>query len=198
MLLSDASLVPGGSFFSFLLVFFFWQLSSYHPELLKQGRITSVCSSGSHATSPSHVPSFSAVCLNEDGWNATVSHSKVSFRAHHSRLHSHTNPHVFSRQKRSGQTSFHLFLFIQPDIMKSGSPVSLDASPGLEALSSCVCGVFLCGVFSPSAQVCLEAMRKRCDEVGGGAAAGALDRLYTHFKVPFGHVEARRRSHLLR
>lgn len=194
MLLSDASLVPGGSFL-FLLVF--WQLSSYHTELLKQGRITSVCSSGSHATSPSHVSSFSAVCLNEDGWNATVSHSKVSFRAHYSRLHSHTNPHVFSRQKRSGQTSFHLFLFIQPDIMKSGSPVSLDASPGLEALSSFV-WVFLCGVFSPSAQVCLEPMRKRCDEVGGGAAAGALVRLYTHFKVPFGHVEARRRSHLPR
>lgn len=37
-----------------------------------RGRITSVCSFGLHATSASHVRSFSAIRLNENHWNATI------------------------------------------------------------------------------------------------------------------------------
>lgn len=37
-----------------------------------RARITSVCSFGLHATSASHVGSFSAIRLNENHWNATI------------------------------------------------------------------------------------------------------------------------------
>ena len=37
---------------------------------------------GLHAPSSSHVGRFGAVCVNNNPWNATMSHSKVSFKAH--------------------------------------------------------------------------------------------------------------------
>lgn len=70
---------------------------------------------------------FQPLPLNESRWNATVSHSKVSFRAHHSRLHSHTNPHSFSRQKKKKKQAVKLPFICSPCrsaptcIMKSGA-----------------------------------------------------------------------------
>lgn len=63
-------------------------------------RIRSVYSFGLHAPSSLHVWTFGAVRPNNNHWNATMSHSKVSFKAYyHPPLPpSRTNPHIFSRQ----------------------------------------------------------------------------------------------------
>lgn len=76
MSFTDVSHVPGGSFGA---------LFSYQSHLSRptNARITRVYSFVLHAPSPSHVSSFGAVCLNNNHWNATLSHSEVSFKARH-------------------------------------------------------------------------------------------------------------------
>lgn len=76
MSFTDVSHVPGGSFGA---------LFSYQSHLSRptNARITRVYSFGLRAPSPSHVSSFGAVCLNNNHWNATLSHSEVSFKARH-------------------------------------------------------------------------------------------------------------------
>lgn len=76
MSFTDVSHIPGGSFeFSLLPITTPW---SAHTS----PRIRSVCSLGLHAPSSSCVASFGAVCLNNNHWNATMSHSEVSFKDH--------------------------------------------------------------------------------------------------------------------
>ncbi len=72
-------------------------------------RIRSVYSFGLHAPSSSHVGGFGAVCLNNNHWNATMSHSKVSFKAHCQPPT--TNPHIFSRQNKVVKLPHQSFFF---------------------------------------------------------------------------------------
>lgn len=103
---SDASRVPGGSFSldnSFLTT-----LSCSNKRENNKCLLFWITRDLGFTCSKlfSHSPEWESLeCYN----------SKVSFRAHHSLRHSHTNPHIFSRQKRSGQTSFHLF-FMQEQL----------------------------------------------------------------------------------
>lgn len=76
MSFTDVSHIPGGSFeFSFLPITTPW---SAHTST----RIRSVYSLGFHAPSSSCAASFGAVCLSNNRWNATMSHSEVSFKDH--------------------------------------------------------------------------------------------------------------------
>lgn len=89
----DVSHIPGGSSF-----FFSWCALSWAAHT--NARTRSVYSFGLHAPSSSHVGSFGADCLNNNHWNATMSHSKVSFKAHCQAPPPPTNPHIFSRQNK--------------------------------------------------------------------------------------------------
>lgn len=96
----DVSHVPGGSLEHSLLPI---------PPCAAHTNARSVYSFGLHAPSSSHVGGFGTVCLNNNHWNATMSHSKVSFKAHCQPPT--TNPHIFSRQNKMVKLPHQSFFF---------------------------------------------------------------------------------------
>lgn len=130
---------------------------------------------------------FGAVRLNNNHWNATMSHSKVSFKAHY-RPPSRTNPHIFSRQNEVVKLP-HSYSSFWTNITLAGSFEGVFTS-------------LLCGhLFFGGQVVYFEAPWKDVTkwvllvQVYSWAWLGSLG-AWADFKVPFGHVEARRWSHL--
>lgn len=164
----DVSHIPGGSLEHSLLPIPPWAAHT-------NARIRSVYSFGLHAPSSSHVGGFGAVCLNNNHWNATMSHSKVSFKAHCQPPT--TNPHIFSRQNKVVETSPSLVLFFPGvswtyKIKSEASVFSLYWEQKITAhtLRVCQCSlqVFCVVTFSLAVGSIFWGALKRCDKVGAG------------------------------
>lgn len=164
MPLSDASRVPGGSF---LLLFLFSFLTTLSCSNKAEHPVFALLD---HARRRLHMSnSFSAGCLNGNRWNATVSHSKVSFRPFPSPL-PYQPPHFLTpKTKRSNFLSFVLLYptWIMKSEARRKSPVLLGAWRSWLRLFCAVCLLWRSGV--------LGGMWKRCGEegaAGGGFPTG--------------------------